>query len=102
MTCIVGIFLGILTNIYSLACSKTKGLFAGISIEGSIIIERKDANSKFYGQKVNAKELLNGTIPPPIQADVLYRSLNSKFTRLGSTSTMYTRFLFYFATGPET
>jgi SH3 domain-containing YSC84-like protein 1 len=26
--------------------SKTKGLFAGISIEGSYLIERKDANKK--------------------------------------------------------
>jgi lipid-binding SYLF domain-containing protein len=26
--------------------SKTKGLFAGISIEGSGLIERKDANKK--------------------------------------------------------
>lgn len=27
--------------------SKTKGLFAGISIEGSGLIERKDANRKY-------------------------------------------------------
>ena len=27
--------------------SKTKGLFAGISIEGSYLIERKDANKKY-------------------------------------------------------
>ena len=27
--------------------SKTKGLFAGISIEGSALIERKDANKKY-------------------------------------------------------
>lgn len=32
--------------------SKTKGLFAGVSLEGSVIIERKDANSKFYGSQV--------------------------------------------------
>jgi lipid-binding SYLF domain-containing protein len=27
--------------------SKTKGLFAGISVEGSCLIERKDANKKY-------------------------------------------------------
>jgi lipid-binding SYLF domain-containing protein len=37
--------------IYS--ASKTKGLFAGVSLEGSAIIERKDANAKFYGSPVN-------------------------------------------------
>lgn len=56
--------------------SKSKGLFAGVSIEGSIVVERKEANEKFYHRKVNAKELLSGQISPPPQADVLYRALN--------------------------
>ncbi len=42
--------------------SKTKGLFAGISIEGTAIIERKDANAQFYNRKVSAKELLSGYV----------------------------------------
>ncbi|CAG8482657.1 6338_t:CDS:10 [Diversispora eburnea] len=58
--------------------SKTRGLFAGVSIEGSVIIERKDANSKFYHRKVSAKELLSGKVSPPPQADILYRALNAK------------------------
>ncbi|KAF0436576.1 DUF500-domain-containing protein [Gigaspora margarita] len=61
--------------------SKTKGLFAGVSIEGSVIIERKDANAKLYHRKVTAKELLSGQVPPPPQADVLYRALNVKASR---------------------
>ena len=32
--------------------STSKGLFAGMSLEGSVILERKEANEKFYGQKV--------------------------------------------------
>jgi lipid-binding SYLF domain-containing protein len=55
--------------------SKTRGLFAGVSIEGSVIIERKDANAKFYGRKVSAKELLSGAVPPPKEADPLYAAL---------------------------
>ncbi|KGQ09179.1 SH3 domain-containing protein [Beauveria bassiana D1-5] len=31
--------------------SKTKGLFAGVSLEGSAIIERRDANEKLYGTR---------------------------------------------------
>ncbi|KAI8322506.1 DUF500-domain-containing protein [Martensiomyces pterosporus] len=58
--------------------SKSKGLFAGISLEGSVILERKDANSKLYGRPVRAGELLSGGVPPPPQADVLYRALNMK------------------------
>ncbi|KAF9897969.1 hypothetical protein BX616_004686, partial [Lobosporangium transversale] len=58
--------------------SKSKGLFAGVSIEGSVIVERKDANETFYRQKVSAAELLSGAITPPPQADILYRALNTK------------------------
>ncbi|CAO3569776.1 unnamed protein product [Mortierella alpina] len=76
--------------------SKTKGLFAGVSIEGSVIIERKDANEAFYRQKVTAADLLSGAITPPPQADILYRALNSRASggdpsihRGASTSTGY-------------
>ncbi|KAJ1918919.1 hypothetical protein H4219_002275 [Mycoemilia scoparia] len=60
--------------------SKSKGLFAGVSLEGSVIVERKDANEKFYGKRVAAKDLLTGSTPPPPQADVLYRALSMKVT----------------------
>ncbi|KNE72150.1 hypothetical protein AMAG_16641 [Allomyces macrogynus ATCC 38327] len=56
--------------------SKSKGLFAGISIEGSVILERKDANEKFYGRPVKAKELLSGTVPAPALANDLYAALD--------------------------
>ncbi|KAF9153046.1 hypothetical protein BGX21_005036 [Mortierella sp. AD011] len=65
--------------------SKTKGLFAGISIEGSVIMERKDANETFYRRPVTAAELLNGDVPPPPQADILYRALNAKASSHGSS-----------------
>ncbi|KAI8872118.1 DUF500-domain-containing protein [Ramicandelaber brevisporus] len=55
--------------------SKSKGLFAGISIEGSVIVERKDANAKFYGGPVSAKELLSGAVAAPAAANILYRAL---------------------------
>ncbi|KAI8580904.1 hypothetical protein K450DRAFT_235151 [Umbelopsis ramanniana AG] len=66
--------------------SKTKGLFAGVSLEGSVIITRHPDNVKMYRQEVTAKQLLNGSIPPPEQAQVLYRALDAKF---GGSSTMY-------------
>ncbi|KAG0210804.1 hypothetical protein BGX28_008940 [Mortierella sp. GBA30] len=76
--------------------SKSKGLFAGVSIEGSVIVERKDANEAFYRQRVSAAELLSGSITPPPQADILYRALNARASggdysihRGGSTSTGY-------------
>lgn len=58
--------------------SKTKGLFAGVSLEGSAIIERKDANTKLYGRPVSAAELLSGREPVPHQAAPLLNILNSR------------------------
>ncbi|KAL5335854.1 DUF500-domain-containing protein [Aspergillus crustosus] len=58
--------------------SKTKGLFAGVSLEGSMLVERKDANEKLYGSRVSARQLLSGTVPPPPAAEPLMRVLNSR------------------------
>ncbi len=67
--------------------SKTKGLFAGVSLEGSAIIERRDANEKLYNARYTAQELLEGTVPPPPAAEPLMRVLNSKvFAGVATTS----------------
>lgn len=58
--------------------SKTKGLFAGVSLEGSVLIERRDANEKLYNSKVTARQLLEGGVSPPVAADPLMRVLNSR------------------------
>ncbi|TVY92594.1 SH3 domain-containing protein, partial [Lachnellula willkommii] len=58
--------------------SKTKGLFAGVSLEGSAIIERRDANEKLYGQRYTASQLLEGAVRPPPAAQPLMAVLNSR------------------------
>lgn len=58
--------------------SKSKGLFAGVSLEGSVIIERKDANAKFYGRTIRAKEILTGKVPAPPQAEALYNTIRER------------------------
>ncbi len=58
--------------------SKTKGLFAGVSLEGSAIIERRDANEKLYGTRFTAQQLLTGSVSPPPQAGPLMNVLNSR------------------------
>ncbi|KAJ3129465.1 hypothetical protein HK098_001232 [Nowakowskiella sp. JEL0407] len=59
--------------------AKNQGLFAGLSLEGSVIVARNDANAEFYHQKVTPKQLLSGLIEPPSIADPLYRALNIRF-----------------------
>ncbi|OMJ08919.1 SH3 domain-containing YSC84-like protein 1 [Smittium culicis] len=66
--------------------SKSKGLFAGISLEGSVIIERKGTNERFYGVKVSAAELLSGKIDPPPKAQRLYDAIEMRNTRSKNTA----------------
>ncbi|VVT46578.1 uncharacterized protein SAPINGB_P001283 [Magnusiomyces paraingens] len=63
--------------------SKTKGLFAGVSLEGSVLVERREANRKFYGPNCTAKQILSGRVEPPPEADVLFRVLESRAFRTG-------------------
>lgn len=69
------------------AYSKTKGLFAGVSLEGSVLIERRDANEKMYGGRITARQLLEGGVRPPPAADPLMRVLNTRvFSGLAANS----------------
>lgn len=58
--------------------SKTKGLFAGISLEGSVLLARKDANEKTYGRGVDAGQILGGSVRAPPAADPLMNILHSR------------------------
>ncbi|OBZ68888.1 hypothetical protein A0H81_11169 [Grifola frondosa] len=57
--------------------SKSKGLFAGLSLEGTALIERKDANRDFYGSPVPARDILSGRVPPPEVASKLYEVIEA-------------------------
>ena len=48
--------------------SRSKGLFAGASLEGAIIATQKTANTRYYGHPVSARAILSGNVPPPAGA----------------------------------
>jgi len=55
--------------------SLSKGLYAGISLDGKIIVTRHRVNEKFYGMQVDTKALFSGEIPTPPAAQPLYDAL---------------------------
>lgn len=55
--------------------SKTRGLFGGVSVEGSVIVERQDANAQAYRSDVSARQLLSGSVDPPEWAMPLTKTL---------------------------
>lgn len=67
---------GGISTVYSY--SKSKGLFAGISVEGSAIIERRETNRKMYGDNCTTKLILTGRVDPPFEYDALYSILDSR------------------------
>ncbi|CAM9657940.1 unnamed protein product [Lampetra planeri] len=56
---------------------RSRGLFAGVSLEGSYLVERKDANRKFYCAELRASEILAGEVSPPKAAEPLYEQLEN-------------------------
>src|SRR5438067_529421 len=55
--------------------SRSKGLFAGVSLEGAVIATQRDSNFRYYGRPVRADEILSGLTPPPPGAAPLRRAL---------------------------
>jgi lipid-binding SYLF domain-containing protein len=62
-----------------LGYSRTKGLFAGLSLEGATLRQDKDDNRDFYGKEVDARAmLLEGSVPLPAEARGLAAALSRK------------------------
>lgn len=55
--------------------SHSKGLYAGISLQGSVIATRNDLNRKFYGRDLEPKDLLSGSAGQPVAAKPLYDAI---------------------------
>lgn len=57
------------------AYSRSKGLFAGASLEGTVLVTNADANERYYGRPVTASAILHRNVEPPKGAAVLRRTL---------------------------
>jgi lipid-binding SYLF domain-containing protein len=65
-----------------LSYSRTRGLFAGLSLEGSVVKQDKDGNENVYGEPVDPRRLLlQGTYPVPEEARGLVGLLESSSPR---------------------
>jgi len=65
-----------------LSYSRSRGLFAGISLEGSTLRPDNDGNERLYGKGTTAKDVvINSAIRPPASAKLLLATLNKKSPR---------------------
>jgi lipid-binding SYLF domain-containing protein len=59
-----------------LTYSRSRGLFAGVSLEGAAVIQDTDSNSKLYGKKTAPKDILfTDKVPVPEAAQPLVTAL---------------------------
>jgi SH3 domain-containing YSC84-like protein 1 len=62
-----------------LSYSRSRGLFAGISLEGSTVRPDNDANERVYGKKLEAESIVfKGAVAVPPPAQKLVRYLDQK------------------------
>lgn len=65
-----------------LAYSRSRGLFAGVSIEGSTLRQDNGANKKIYGRKLTAREIVReGKVGIPAAGQKLVALLNGQSPR---------------------
>lgn len=62
-----------------LSYSRARGLFAGISLEGSTVRPDNDGNDRLYGRKVDAEAVIfKGAVAVPPSGQKLVANLNQK------------------------
>jgi len=55
--------------------SRSKGLFAGVSLQGALIATQTDANRRYYGREVSPVAILHGKVSAPGGASRLLSAL---------------------------
>ncbi len=63
-----------------LTYSRSRGLFAGISLKGAVVKPDNDGNRDLYGREIEARNILSGNAPTPAEARPLVAAL-SKYHR---------------------
>jgi lipid-binding SYLF domain-containing protein len=61
-----------------LTYSRSRGLFAGVSLEGSTLREDGGANETEYKRKLTAREIVTGSLPVPEAGKALIALLNER------------------------
>ncbi len=57
---------------------KSRGFYAGLQLDGTIVIERTDENERFYGERIGVKDILQGKARhPPYEIKRLMETLRA-------------------------
>jgi lipid-binding SYLF domain-containing protein len=59
-----------------LSYSRSRGVFAGVSLQGATMRPDSDDNKELYGRGVSQREILEGRVKAPAGAQAIYSELN--------------------------
>lgn len=68
----------IIMNAEMLTYSRARGLFAGVSLEGSTLRQDGEANQLVYGREISARDIVKGGIDVPAAAKPMVDLLNRR------------------------
>jgi SH3 domain-containing YSC84-like protein 1 len=66
-------------NAEFLSYSRSKGLFAGINLDGTVLSQNQDATSALYGTSVQFNTILGGSQSTPVEARPFVRTVAKYF-----------------------
>ena len=72
-------------NAEILTYSRSKGLFAGVSLDGAVVQADQSGNHAMYGARVNRREILTGSVRVPEAAEALLNEI-AQYTRAEQAS----------------
>jgi lipid-binding SYLF domain-containing protein len=64
-------------NAEILSYSRSKGIFAGVSLNGAVVRADKSGDEAMYGQAVERRQIVDGRVKPPSAAMPLIRDLDA-------------------------
>lgn len=67
-------------NAQILTYARSKGAFAGVSLDGAVVQPDQSGDQAMYGVNVSPKEILNGQVPVPESAQPLLKNI-AKYAR---------------------
>jgi lipid-binding SYLF domain-containing protein len=68
-------------NTEILSYSRTKGVFAGLTLEGAVVEQDDDSTRAIYGHVPPFRTVLSGSVKTPASGEVFVRQVSTTVTR---------------------
>jgi SH3 domain-containing YSC84-like protein 1 len=63
-------------NTETLTYSRSKGVFAGLTLEGAVVQQDDDSTRAIYGKNIKFRNILSGQVPTPKSADAFMKAVS--------------------------